>query len=291
MSSGPDDDHLTRAQTELGEPDALFHVSRGRFFAKLGLGVLLLLYGVVANYLWWVHGPATFGHFELLLLVIVPLSGFALLYHMYRNRGLFVLIYPAGLLRLRRGEVDSFPWAEVDHIRLKVQRAEEAEFDRDGAGVPTACWLPAEEPTFQLWNANLTVARTDGVEAHFGAALSDYQRLAEEVQRRTFGPLWAVVWDRHRTGYPVAFDDLDVAPDGLRHGGKFLAWKGVKELTVAQGKLTVKQLGKWLPWLLKEVAGIPNPHVLFALIGEARRLHAPAPTGHPQPAAEDNEDV
>ena len=31
----PDDDHLQRAVIELGEPETLFRVSRGRFLAKL----------------------------------------------------------------------------------------------------------------------------------------------------------------------------------------------------------------------------------------------------------------
>ena len=136
------EDDLTRATAELGDPDALFQVGRGRFLAKLAVGLLLLLFGVVGNYLWWVHGPATFGHFEILFLLGVPLTGVALLWHMYRNRGLFVLVYPTGLLRLRRGEVDSFPWAEVDHVRLKVQRVGEARTEYDAAGGPVACWLP-----------------------------------------------------------------------------------------------------------------------------------------------------
>src|SRR5215467_740593 len=108
-------DHLERAVTELGEPEALFRISSGRFLAKLALGVLLLIYGLVANYLWWIHpqGPGTFGHFEILFLLVPPVSGASLLLHMYRNRGLYVLVYPTGLLRLRRGEVDSFPWREI----------------------------------------------------------------------------------------------------------------------------------------------------------------------------------
>ena len=64
--SEPSDDHLTRAQTELGDPEELFRVSRGRFLAKLAVGLSLVLFGVVANYLWWVHGPGRFGHVELL---------------------------------------------------------------------------------------------------------------------------------------------------------------------------------------------------------------------------------
>jgi hypothetical protein len=51
-------------------------------------------------------------------------------------------------------------------------------------------------------------------------------------------------------------------------------WTDVKELTVAQGKFTIKQGGKWLPWVFLDIHDIPNPHVLFALANEAQRLAA-----------------
>jgi hypothetical protein len=277
----PDDDHLHRAVIELGEPDALFRISRGRYLAKLLLGVVLVLYGVVANYLWWVHGPATFGHFEILFLLVPPLSGLSLLVHMYRHRGLFVLIYPSGLLRLRRGDADSFPWHEVATVRLRVQRADEAQFARDPDGTPTACWLPADVPTFKLGDAGLSVVRADGVEGQFGPALSNFDLLAEEVQRRTFAALWPGVRDTFRAGGRIAFGDLDADRTGLRHNGKLLRWRELKELTVAQGKLSLKQAGKWLPWALVDVGSVPNPHILFALADEVRRV-GPPPRATPE---------
>ncbi|QJW95913.1 DUF6585 family protein [Frigoriglobus tundricola] len=264
------DDHLERAVTELGEPDALFRINGGRFLAKLALGVLLLVLGGAANYLWWVHGPATFEHFMMFVLVGLPLSGVSLLLHMYRNRGLLILVYPNGLLRLRRGEVDSFPWAEVERVRLRIQRSDVA-FARDDAGEPAACWLPVDVPTFKLGDAGVTVVRGDGVEVHFGAALSDYEALAEDVQKRTFAVLWGGVRDRFRAGDRIAFGELEADTTGLRHNGKLLPWHELKELVVAQGKLSVKQSGKWLPWALVEMGDVPNPHVLFALADEAQR--------------------
>lgn len=273
-------DHLERAVIELGEPEALFRVSGGRLFAKLVLGVLLVLFGVVANYLWWFRGPARFDHLVFHLLYILPLSGAALLWHMYRNRGLLVLVYPAGLLRLRHGEVDSFPWGEVESVLVHVQRAEEAEFARDADGALIACWLPADVPTFKLWNAGLTLTRTDGTEAHFGAALSDYAALAARVQRKTFAALWPATVARFRAGEPIAFGGLEVDAVGLHHGGKRLRWADLKGLGVAQGKLSVKQTGKWLPWALIDISDVPNPHLLFALADEVRR-GVPS-TGEPQ---------
>jgi hypothetical protein len=275
------DDHLERAVTELGDPEVLFRVGRGRLLAKLSFGVLLVAFGFVANYLWWFRGPARIDHLIFHLLYILPLSGAALLLHMYRNRGLFVLVYPTGLLRLRRGEVDSFPWNEVESVRLCVQRVDSAEFTYDPDGTTLACWLPADIPTFKLWDAGLTVSRGDGVEAHFGPALSDYAQLAEEVQKRTFTALWPSVRNRFRRGEAISFGELEVGPVGLAHAGKLLPWRELKELTIAQNKLSIKQAGKWLPWALLELSGVPNPHLLFALAEEARQA-APPTSREPQ---------
>lgn len=281
----PDDDHLQRAVIELGDPDALFRVSRGRFLAKLVLGILLVALGLAFNYLWWVRGPGRPDHFALVVLIGLPVSGTSLLLHMYRNRGLYVLIYPNGLLRLRRGEVDSFPWAEIDHIRLKVQRAT-PEVSTGPDGEPTGCWLPVEVPTFKLGDAGLHLCRVDGTEVAFGPALTDYLALAEEVQKRTFAALWPATRARLRAGEPVTFGEVEVTPAGLRYAGALLRWRDLKEVTVAQGKLSVKQSGKWLPWALVDVFALPNPHVLIALIAEARRLRG-LPEEQPQvPPAE-----
>lgn len=275
------DDHLERAHTELGAPEAMFRVSRGRFLAKLALGLALVGYGVVANYLWWFEGPGDVSHVWILFLVVPPITGASLLLHMYRHRGLYVLVYPTGLLRLRRGEVVSFPWGEVESVRLSLQRSEGPEFARDPDGAVLACWLPVDVPTFKLGEAGVTVARGDGVAAHFGPALTDYDQLAEEIQKRTFAALWPQTWARFRDGERLAFGELEAGRAGLRHSGKLLRWRDVKEVVVSQGKLSVKQSGKWLPWALIDVGSVPNPHLLFALADEARRAH-PLPEGEPE---------
>ena len=263
------DDHLNRALAELGEPDLLFQVSRARYRTKLGAGVGLIVGGAALNLLWLVLGAA--GAFLAKFLLAPPILGVFILLHMYRQRGLFVLLYPTGLLRLRRGEVESFPWPEIAEVRLKLQRAGAPETRSDDDGNPTACWFTTDVPSVQLWKVGLVVQRTDGTEASFGAALADYPLLTEEVQRRTFARLWPAARDRLLAGEAVEFGDLEVTPTGLRHLKKFLAWRDFNEMLVAQGRLTVKQAGKWLPWGVYDVSKVPNPHVLFALVAEARR--------------------
>ena len=265
------DDNLSRAVIELGEPEALFAVSANRYLAKLGIGALLVLYGIVANYFWWVHGPGHFGHFEIVLLVVIPLTGVSLLWHMYRNRGLSVLVYPTGLLRIRRGEVDSFPWHEIKEITLKVKRMTEAVYERDEAGGLTSCVIPVDIPTFRIWDSGLTLTREDGMVVQIGAVLADFDELAEIVQRRTFIALWPRVWARYQAGKANDFGDLSINRHGLRYEKKLLSWLELGEAAISQEKLTVKQKNRWLPWLCKDVKSVANVHLLFALIKEAKR--------------------
>ncbi len=263
----PDD--LARARQELGEPDALFQISPSWFRTKLLVGLALIAVGLLGFALWgavgW-KGFHVFAHF-----VFWPLgTGVALLVNLYRQRGLFVLIYPTGLLRLRQGEVESFPWDEVAEVRLKTQKVETVVLVRGPDGVPVGCWLPAEVPSAQVWTAGLTVVRVDGAAVHFSPVLAGYAELAEEVQRRSFPPLWRDAVGRFNDGRMLAFGKLEVSLLGIHFAGKVLPWPEFGKLTVAQGGLTVAHKRKWLPFaLVKPAAEVPNPHVLFALAAYA----------------------
>jgi len=267
-------DDVSRAQDELGTPDATFQISRRRFILKLWGGLALIAGSIVA-----IIGMIVVGFFEASILakvILTPLIfGIFMLVHMYRQRGLTVLVYPTGLLRLRRGEVDSFPWDEVAAIRIKIQRLDSAEaidFDHDADGSLVACCVPVEVPSVQFWKSWVAIERTDGATEKFGPALSDFDHLAELIQRRTFSKAWRESRDRLFSGEIVAFGDLLLTPEGLRHTNKKLPWRDLKELIVAQGRLSVKKTSGWLPWLVLDVTKVPNPHVLFALVGEAKRF-------------------
>jgi hypothetical protein len=289
MGYPPDDadEDLTRATHELGDPEALFQVSAARHRAKLFTAVGLLLFGVAANYGWWVHGPGRKGFVEAKLLIAPAVIGAGLLIHMWRNRGLSVLVYPTGVLRLRRGEVESFPWAEVAEVRVKGDAADAPQVRLGDDGRVTACWIPMAAPTFQVWGAWLQVKRADDAEAKFSSALADYPDLAERVQKGTFAVLWPAALADLSAGRPVAFGELSAEPGGLRKGKHFLPWAEVKELTVSQKHLSVKRKGKWLPWQTLDLAAVANPHVLYAAYAVMRDT---PPAGAAEEEAEEVED-
>jgi hypothetical protein len=191
---------------------------------------------------------------------------------MYRQRGLKILIYPTGLLRLRRGEIASFPWQEVDHIRVKIEQVNSVEIVRDADGIPSACWLPVQVPTLKLWRTGMTIARKDGEEAQFSAALGDFTGLAEEIQKRTFTARWPSIWKRFLSGSAIEFGELELSLAGIHHAGKIIPWSEAKELTVHQGKLRLKQGKKWFRAVIAEdFFAVTNPHILFALASVAMR--------------------
>jgi hypothetical protein len=266
---------LERCQTELGDPDAVFRAGAGRVWVKFALAVGLLLYGVAANYLWWVHGPARFDHLVLMVLFVPPITGLSLLSHLYRTRGLCVLAYPTGLLRLQRGEVESYPWAEVEEVRLKADKGKFV-LMRDETGEVLGAWLEVEPPAFQIWNAQLTIRRTDGTSAKLTPSVSGYPELAAHVQRETFRALWPAVLARFQAGARVEFGPFEVSRAGLRYEKNVLPWADLAEVAVNSKHITVKRKGKWLPWVSKELDDVPNPHVLLALIDEARHTARPA---------------
>jgi hypothetical protein len=278
------DDPVSVAAGALGEPDETFRINRARIRTKFwtALGLIFGSVVVVTVMLLLNLGidVAVFAKILLMPMII----GSTMLVTLYRQRGLMVLVYPAGLLRLQRGNAVSFPWDEITEVRLKVQRVDAAEIRFDDDGEPAQCWLPSEAPSMMVWQAGLWLERADEAAAHVSPAIADYDRLVKIVQRRTFPRLWADARDRLLAGETIAFGDLEVTPAGLRHTSKKLPWKEFKELIVAQGKLTVKKTNGWMPWAVLDVSKVPNPHVLFALVQVAKDAsRAPAA---PEPRSE-----
>jgi hypothetical protein len=269
-------DDLTRARDELGDPDALYQVNPAWFRTKLLVGVGLVGVGLGGVALLVAVGFKAF-HALWHFILWPMLAGGGLIVNLYRQRGLTVLLYPTGLLRLRRGEVESFPWDEVAEVRLKTQKVDSAVIVQGPDGEPVACWLPAEVPDVQVWTAGLTVVRADGAKAEFSPVLAGYAELAEEVQRRSFPPLWRDAFRRFRDGRMLTFGKLEVSLLGIHHKGQVLPWPEVGKLTVTGGQLNIAQKRKWLPWAsVKPAAEVPNLHVLFALAAFAMEA-PPAP--------------
>lgn len=274
----PEAEDLTRATEELGEPDALFQINPARHRTKLIIAISLLGFGLIANYAWWMHGPGKFGHIEVKLLFLPIIIGCGLLIHMWRNRGLTVLVYPTGVLRLRRGEVESYPWDEIFEVYLKGDPAGEFDIRWQDDDRPSRASIPLMAPTFQVWGTWLHIKASDDREAKFSSALADFPDLAATIQQGTFPYLWERAMSLLHQGQSVTFGPITVNTQGIRKGRQFLAWEKIKELSISQKHLAIKRQGGWLPWLTIDLSSVPNPHVLFALFELWRTEPSPEET-------------
>ena len=206
----PDDEHLTRSMTELGDPEAFFRIGRGRFLAKLVVGVSLLLVGHRGQLS--LVGPRArrFRSLAAKLLILLPSVGSPCLAHVPAARALRPRL-PDRLVAPAPGRGRFVPLAR-DRPRPAQGSAprRQSTIDRGtrrDAGRRRGS--PADVPTFSSGTPGLTVARDDGIRAHFGPALTDYDRLAEEVQKRPSRSSGRSSGTRFLAGASIAFGDLE----------------------------------------------------------------------------------
>jgi hypothetical protein len=270
-TDSPSDSGVALAVDRLGEPAATYTVSPVLFWGKLALGLTLVLCGILATVLWFtLAGWKNFGHLQFHLLFWPTFLGGMLLVHLVRHRGVKVLVFPTGLLHLRPGKVESFPWDEVKFVTVKAG-AGTAVVVKDGAGDILSAWVAVPTTVVQVWNTWFRLARADGATATFTPVLAGYPDLAREVQAETFTRLWPGVRAAFLAGHAVPFGVLTVSETGISMGKKTIAWGEVKKLTPSQKLLSIERKGGWVPWLAVPMEQVSNPHLFFAVAHLATR--------------------
>lgn len=264
---------VAQATALLGEPEALFRASprwlRAKFFASIGL----IVYGLVANVLWFGFGPARPDHVILHLLFVPPVIGIVLLTHMWRHRGLRVLVYPEGLMRIQPHAPASFRFDDIRAVRCKLDIQGTPQIERDGSGQLRAVTLETSAPTFQVWNVWIEVHRRDGETARFNAALDDFPDLVHRILRGTFPHLWAQAQAALAAGDPVAFGEtLSVRGETIIDGKLKIQWSDIKVIKFSGKFLNVKRNGAWIAAIAREHSSIENLHVLLGLAAERNLL-------------------
>jgi hypothetical protein len=260
----PLDSGVALAVDRLGEPAATYGVSPVLFWGKLALGLTLVLFGTIATILWFtLAGGKNFGHVQFHMLFWPTFLGVMLLVHLVRNRGVKVLIFPTGLLHLRPGQIESFPWDEVTHVTVKAG-AGSAVLVKDAVGDILSAWVAVPTTVVQVWNSWVQVARADGLTSKLTTILAGFPDLAREIQAETFARLWPGVRDRFLAGETIPFGPIAASTEGLGMKKK-IAWADVKKITPSQKALTVEKKGGWVPFLTIPMEAVPNPHLLIAL--------------------------
>jgi hypothetical protein len=234
----------------LGPPLAEFRVSDGHFVRQL-LWVPLLLLGGLALValpvlaLFFVKGDP--GLFHLLALGCALVAGaIILLVRALRNRGLRVLVYQEGLVRLHQEKSNAFFWDEVETVSARKNKE---------------TWSKAAGGSLVV-----TVRRSNGELYQFDDTLPDLKRLAELIRAQTLRHLLPRALDALQTGQEVPFGKLRVGPAGLIRDRDTLPWEQIKEIKLDDDKVTISKKGNWLAWHTVALGDVPNAHVFGALV-------------------------
>jgi hypothetical protein len=245
---------------QLGKPVAEFSV-RGRvLFRNLVIAPVLLAAGTVIEVgLFWAQ--AFHNHHIVLIGAFLMLMGVMLVVRALRNRGLRVLVFPEGLVRIRRTEGRALLWEEVHQVwRKKI----------DGH------WARAWQGALIL-----KIQRKDGGRIEFDDSLPRLQKLSEILHRETLPYLLPAAVNAFESGRSLDFGKLRLDQAGLKQGNEAIRWTEVQEIKFGEDQVTIYKKGKWGRWCQAPVADIPNAHVLRALFAQL----APVKNSHPEISA------
>lgn len=260
---------LQEPVAQLGPPTDVFRIPRRHALNKALAGMALIVGGGIANYVYWVvfNGPLVGEHLLFLLLFGPIVSGIGLIYAGIRDRGLWVLVYPMGLLRWQRGEVITFPWADVSELAFyRVVECERPQRQKGPNGEIVAAWLPIAKMGSRTLGAHLILRRDDGTEAILPSAIGDFSRLCRTVQEETFREIWARVWPQFAEGSRVPFGDLAISIAGIHREADLLPWYDLDDALIQNSKLVLRSKRLRRSWLEAPLQNLPNPHVFAALL-------------------------
>jgi hypothetical protein len=261
---------LSEPVARLGTPNEVFNIPRSHAARKAVSGISLIVGGGIANYIYFVVFNMPIGldvHMLYLFLFGPIITGVGLMYAAWRDRGLWVLIFPMGILRWQRGEVVAFPWAEVREITF--YRVVECDRPKRKAGPNReiiTSWLPIAKMGSRTLGAHLIIRREDAAEAILPSSVGEFRRLCQVVQEETFRLMWPKVWARFIDGSRVKFGDLALSLAGISRDGDLLPWYELEDALVQNGKLVIRARRMHKPWLEVALHNLPNPHVFAALL-------------------------
>ncbi len=238
---------------QLGEPIAVFAVRGAGFLRKLVLAPALIGAGLTLELL--LIGVLHIHNHELLFVgVVLILSGITLVVRALRNRGLRVVVFPEGLVRLHRGEAQGLCWEEIDQV-----------WQRKNEG---SNWA------MRAWRGILTlkVQTADGRRLTFDDSLPRLADLAQIICGETLPFLWPQAQAAWESGTPLDFGKLRISQQGLSQGKETLPWSALQKIKINGAQLLVYKKGKWTHSLNFSLSDIPNSHVLLALLEQRVRV-------------------
>ena len=266
---------LATAVSDLGAPESLHRTSPSSTWRRGGWGTLILLAGFALNIWYWMFTP----HKNVLVMFAVigiPLGGLTLLLALLRDRGIWVMCFPSGLLRWQRGAIMSLPWDEITGLSLHgVTRCAAFTGTADAGGTPVTGWIPLDPIADRVLGPVVRVYRADGQFADFPSSLTEFALLSRRLQEQVFLAQWPSVCREFADGARLRFGVFTARRDALYFAGSPLRWGAAEDAMIAGGQLQIRARGLWKPWADAPLDRVLNPHLLLALFVLAESIVPP----------------
>jgi hypothetical protein len=176
-----------------------------------------------------------------------------------------VVVYANGVTCTARGQTLLCRWRDV--VSIKHDR-----------GATQGSFLNVHTQRY------VTLADTAGTVIHFVGPQQEVGFVADAVVRRAYGVLMPRALRRLADGKSVAVGPITVSAAGLKTKEGKLPWDEVGSVSVEQGYLVIRALGRKREWFKQLVGSVENHRVLLALWDERRPEDAgtgPARRGGP----------
>jgi hypothetical protein len=165
-----------------------------------------------------------------------------------------VAVYQAGLIYSRPREVIAIRWEDITAI---IQQHRQSTLN----GVPLGMFY-----TFIIQTAT-------GRSFKFTNMVEEIALLGTHIQRATFPHLYSQALTRYQQGQIVSFGKLGINHAGLQLGQKKLAWPQLRDITLQDDSVRIRQQSKWLAWRSISITDVANIHVALPLIEEVAAHH------------------
>jgi hypothetical protein len=162
-------------------------------------------------------------------------------FRQWQSRGLRVLVFPEGLLRIQGDAATTAKWEEINTVRREA--------------------LHVYRRVFQ---PKLVLQRLDGTEMEFHSLPKEWG-LIDVVEEETLRRLLPQALLVYQSGQALSFGDLQLCRGAISYKNKSLPISEVKKIEVKDQTLVVETESRFWPVVI-DLSNVPNYHLLKAVI-------------------------
>jgi hypothetical protein len=238
---------------DLGVPSGCFHARKFWLYAGSGMAGCGLMTFVFIPFALALQLGRVFGTVAALIPLVVGVGlvvgGIFLFRFVVRklNPGK-VLLYPDGLVQVKRQRFEIVLWKEVTAAYQSITRV----YNQYGAHVST--------------HYKYTVERADGKTFTFTGLLADVERLGTRIMMNTTRVLLPKILEQLSRGKPADFKTIRLDSEGVTVKGKKTPWSEVKRCKVSGGTVSLFRFGESKEFYSIPFGAIPNPFIFIALV-------------------------